>query len=197
MAAERKPGSDRGRPATDWKAAFLTYAALPPTERSYQTVADRHDVSVRTVERHGRKDNWKARAAELDREAQTLAAAHLAEERAAKLGDVEKLVDATFVYYASQIRDGKVKVSVGDIRRLHELRAELWADPANEPPPPPDPIEPGETADPTEHKLEVLRALRDAGVLDTTDEQHRPDGDQDDEQATHHRDHEDDQREVA
>src|SRR5690348_16967102 len=109
MPGERKPGSNLGRAATDWNAAFLTYAALPAPERSYQKVADLHAVSVRTVERYGREQNWRARAAALDRETQTIAAARLAEERASKLGDIEKLADATLVYYAGLIRDRKVK----------------------------------------------------------------------------------------
>ena len=39
MAAERQPGSNRGRPALDWNQAFLYYAALPPEQRDYATVA--------------------------------------------------------------------------------------------------------------------------------------------------------------
>src|SRR5690349_8639636 len=109
MTGKRQPGSNLGRAATDWDAAFLSYAALPPPERSYQAVAGLHGVSVRTVERHGRERDWKARAAALDREAQSQAAERLATERAAKIGDVEKLVDASLVYYAGLIRDGRVK----------------------------------------------------------------------------------------
>jgi hypothetical protein len=177
MPAERKPGSNLGRAATDWEAAFLTYAAHPPDQRSYQVVADIHEVSVRTVERHGRNRNWKTRAAAIDREAQNVAAALLTEQRAAKISDVEKLVDATFVYYAGLIRDGKVKMSAADLRRLHELRGELWADQPIEPAEPLSATHPSATIDSSERKLEVLRALRDAGVLETIDEHDDPDDD--------------------
>jgi hypothetical protein len=69
MAAERKRGSDRGRAALDWNQAFLFYAGLPPEQRSYAAVAAEFGVSARTVERHGRKERWRERAHELDREA--------------------------------------------------------------------------------------------------------------------------------
>jgi hypothetical protein len=195
MTAERKPGSNLGHAATDWNAAFLTYAALSPDKRSYRAVADQlgsgdePGPSDRTVERHGRERNWKARAAAIDREAQQIAAARLANERAGKLGDVEKLVDATFVYFAGQIRDSKIKMNAGDLRRLHDLRSELWA----EQPDPTDTTEPATQAtpvDPTERKLEVLRALRDAGVLTAADQ----DSDRDDK---HEQDEQDEQEEVA
>jgi hypothetical protein len=181
LAAERKPGSNLGRAATDWDAAFLSYAALPPDKRGYRAVADSHQVSVRTVERHGRTHNWKARAAAIDREAQNLAVARLAAERAAKIGDVEKLVDATLVYYAGQIRDGKLKMSATDLRRLHELRGELWAEQPLAPAEPGSDSDRSHGADSSERKLEVLRALRDAGVLETTDDHDAGDhGDQGD-----------------
>ena len=53
MAANRKPGSNRGRAAVDWQRAFQFYAAVPPAERDYRRVAEEYRVSVRTVERHG------------------------------------------------------------------------------------------------------------------------------------------------
>ena len=42
-------GSDLGRPAIDWEQAFAFYASLPAERRSYQAVADKFGVSVRTV----------------------------------------------------------------------------------------------------------------------------------------------------
>src|SRR5436190_13939745 len=100
MAAERQPGSNRGRPALDWNQAFLYYAGLPPEQRDYAAVAAEFGVSVRTVERHGRKERWRERARELDREASRTAAARLVEERAATLTDFERLVEASLLGYA-------------------------------------------------------------------------------------------------
>ena len=60
MAAnpKRRPGSDLGRATVDWEAAFAFYAALADECRCYQAVADEFDVSLRTVENHGRADRW-------------------------------------------------------------------------------------------------------------------------------------------
>src|SRR5580765_6338196 len=128
MPAERKPGSDRGRPAIDWQAAYLFYCGLPAERRSYQAVGDEYQVSVRTVERHGRSEHWKRQARQLDQDAAAAAAERLRDQRAEKLVDTEKLIDASYVTYATQLRDGKVRVSPADLPRLHKLRTELWND---------------------------------------------------------------------
>jgi hypothetical protein len=85
MAAERKPGSNRGPPGARLGQAFLSYAALPPEQRGYAAVAAEFGVSPRTVERHGRNEHWRERARELDREASRAAAVGLVEERVARL----------------------------------------------------------------------------------------------------------------
>jgi hypothetical protein len=170
MAAERKPGSERGRPALDWERAFLHYAALAPEERSYAAVAAEFGVSARTVERHGRRERWRERARELDREASRAAAARLVEERTARLGDLERLVEASLLGYAQKLREGTVRLSAADLPRLHKLLRELWQEP------PLEPIEPGpaapgdEQSASLEHKLQVLRALQEAGLLEQNDE---------------------------
>ena len=164
---ERKPGSDHGGPLIDWQGeGFLFYAGLAPEQRSYQTVADQFEVSVRTVERHGRDEHWKERARELDRAAAQAAAEQLRDQRTEKLLDMEKLIDASYLTYASQLRDGKVRLSPADLPRLHKLRTEVWAetDTDNADVQPAEP-EPAEAIDPAERKLDVLRALQEAGVL--------------------------------
>lgn len=167
MAAERRPGSDRGRAAIDWHNAFLFYAALPAERRSYQAVADEFGVSRRTVERHGREDRWKQQARELDRDSARAAAERLKDQRADKLIDTEKLVEATYVSYANQLVAGQVKVNPSHLVKLFELRERIWERQDDETveqlgqlAQPVDPI------DPAEHKLHVLRALEEAGVLD-------------------------------
>jgi hypothetical protein len=180
MAAERKPGSDRGRPALDWDQAFLYYTGLPPERRDYAAVAAEFGVSPRTVERHGRSERWRERARELDREASRTAAARLVEERAARLNDLERLVEASFVGIAQKLREGTLRLSAADLPRLHKLLRELWQEPAPEPSEP-SPAEPGgEQPASLEHKLQVLQALQEAGLL----EQHEGQQDRD-----HDRDH--------
>lgn len=163
--AERKPGSDHGRPLIEWNQAFLFYAGLPPDQRSYQLVADEFGVSVRTVERHGRSERWKERARGLDRSAAAAAAERVRDQRTEKLLDVEKLIDASYLTYATQLRDGKVRMSPADLPRLHKLRSDLWTETDT---PAAEPVEPEivEAIDPAEHRLQVLRALDAAGVLE-------------------------------
>src|SRR4051812_39222517 len=110
MAVERKPGSNLGRPAIDWQQAFHHYACLPPDRRSYAAVAARFEVSVRTVERHGLRECWKQRAYQIDAEAAAAAAAKLTVDRTRKLVDLEKLIDASEVLYAQNLRSGDVRI---------------------------------------------------------------------------------------
>jgi hypothetical protein len=165
MASERKPGSNRGRPSIDWQQAFQYYASLPAERRDYGQVAKHFGVSVRTVERHGQKEGWRQRACEIDREAAASAASKLVQERAARLADLARLIDGSLVSYAQQLREGRVKMAAADLTRMHKLLRELWDDPASEesaPPPPPAATREDDAA----HKLELLRALRDAGAFE-------------------------------
>ena len=176
MAAERKPGSERGRPSIDWNAAFLFYAGLPASERGYAAVAERFAVSARTVERHGCRERWRERAAELEREASAAAAGRLVEERAARLNDFARLVEASLIGYAQKLREGEVRLSAADLPRLHKLCRELWAEvPAGAS----EPVAQVAAEDESlalEHKRQVLQALREAGLLE---QRHPHDGDRD------------------
>jgi hypothetical protein len=166
MGVERKPGSNLGRAAVDWPQAFYYYASLPGDRRNYRTVAAYYKVSVRTVEKHGLREHWKERAREIDREAAAAAAATLATDRAHKLVELEKLIDASEVRYAQNLGRGDVRISAADLPRLHKLRKELWDDLDAEPVEPARAPVAEQNADSSERKLEVLRALREAGALE-------------------------------
>ena len=165
MAAERNARSNLGRPAIDWQHAFHYYASLPSDQRSYATVAARFKVSVRTVERHGLREQWKERARKIEQEAAAAAAAKLVTDRARKLADLEKLIDASEVRYAQNLRSGDVRISPADLPRLHKLRKEIWDDLEAEPLEPSTAPTADEDSNSTDRKLQVLRALRDAGAL--------------------------------
>lgn len=163
-------GADGGA-RIDWLEAFHYYAALSRERRTYRRVAERFALSARTVERHGLKEEWRKRATQIDADAAEAARAALVSERASKLLDTEKLIDATHVSYAQQLSSGRVKVSPADLGRLHELRKRVWDDAALEAPAAaPAVTEPTPTAEQIRlHKLQVLRALRDAGAFDRLD----------------------------
>ncbi len=90
----------------------------------------------------------------------------MATDRAHKLVELEKLIDASEDRYAQNLRSGEVRISPADLSRLHKLRKELWGDLDAEPIEPATPPPVDADADPSEHKLQVLRALRDAGALE-------------------------------
>jgi hypothetical protein len=176
MAAERRPGSNSGRARIDWGAAFLHYAALAPERRDYATVAAEFGVSARTVERHGREERWRERARELDREAAAGAAARLVEKRAETSGDFVRLIEATLIGYAQDLRAGKVRLSAADLPRMHKLLRELWEPVEHQlPAQPSPPLE--ERPDSLEHKQAVLRALQEALLPEQEQHEQLDDGD--------------------
>lgn len=129
-SAKRQPGSDLGRAAIDWDRAFAVYAALSPEQRSYQAIADRYGISLRTVETHGRRERWRERAEQIDREAAAEAERRIGRARADQLADVQRLIEASFIAYAQQLRNGDVRLTASDLPRLVKLLTDLWTDPA-------------------------------------------------------------------
>src|SRR5437764_1048112 len=110
MDAERKPGSDRGRPAIDWEVAFGFYASLSSAERSYRLVAERFGVSVRTVEKHGRGERWRERLRGIQAEAAAEAERRLGRAWGEQIAQFEKLIEASLITYAQQLRSGGVRI---------------------------------------------------------------------------------------
>jgi hypothetical protein len=173
-SGERQPGSDRGRPVIDWKQAYAFYAALPAESRSYAAVADQFGVSVRTVEKHGRQEGWRQRVRELEAQAAVELDRQLGQARVKQLADVQKLIEASFLSYAQQLRNGDVQIKAADLPRLVKLLVELWQEPLEQAVSPTAPAAAaaqaasGECS--PEHKLAVLRALHESGVLDLPDQ---------------------------
>ena len=162
----RQPGSDRGRPAVDWEVAFAYYASLPDPDRCYQAVAENFSVSVRTVERRGRDDGWKERLRDVQAEAAAAADRELARGRAETFANIEKLIDASLTTYAQQLRAGSVRVapsicnacsSCAKNCRDQEAAATTASRAATQEEP---------DVDPEARKLEVVRALHEAGAFD-------------------------------
>jgi hypothetical protein len=173
-SGKRQPGSDRGRPALDWERAYAFYAALPGERRSYAAVAERFGVSVRTVEKHGRQEGWRQRVRELEAQAAVELDRQLGQARVKQLADVQKLIEASFLSYAQQLRNGDVQIKAADLPRLVKLLVELWQEPLEQVVSPAAPAPAaaqaalGECS--PEHKLAVLRALHESGALDLPSE---------------------------
>ena len=165
-SAGRKPGSDLGRPAIDWEQAFAFYASLPPASRSYQAVADEFEVSVRTVEKHGRSGHWKQRLQAISTHTAAQTNKAIGNARADHLVDLSKLIQASLVGYAEKLRRGDVRMSPGDLERLHKLWQQLCTELAQ-------PDADASTTTTTvvaatrapEHTAAVIAALRETGAL--------------------------------
>jgi hypothetical protein len=165
--AERPAGSDRGRPSIDWEEAFRAYASMPDSERSYGAVAKLYSVSVRTVEAHGRKEHWKERLSRIKADAAASADEQLANARAAKMAELDLLVDASLTSYAQQLRAGSVKVVPADLLRLFKLRGELWAEETVERGARRAQAEDnGDLEDAERRKRELIAALEEAGAFE-------------------------------
>lgn len=160
MADDRKRGP---RAAIDWEAAFAFYAALAPAERSYRAVADEFGVSVRTVETHGRGEQWKARLRAIKEETRARTVEALTEARVEEVEKLRKLIDASHVVYAEALRNG-MRMSPADLERLNRLSLALLAE-ASTPHRPDD----GDHEQPErtlEHTRAVLDALAETGALE-------------------------------
>jgi hypothetical protein len=123
----RPAGSDSGRPACDWEAAFRFWASLPPQQRSYSAVAEQFGVSVRTVEGHGLRERWRERLAAIEAEAAAQADAQLARTRAQQQIAIAKLVDRSFARYGELLDEGSVYVTPADFVRIANLSMSVGA----------------------------------------------------------------------
>lgn len=120
--ANAKPS---GRTLIDWEDAFVYYASLPARQRSYRAVADHFQVSVRTVETHGRSANWKQRLRAIANKAAAEAEHTLVAGRVDELQKLRKLIDASLVSYAERLRRGEMRMSPADLERLNRLSRSL------------------------------------------------------------------------
>jgi hypothetical protein len=158
-----KGNRQRGaRAAIDWEAAFAFYAALPPAERSYAAVATEFGVSVRTVETHGREDRWKERLREIRAETRKRTLDALTEARVEEIEKLRRLIDASLVGYADNLRSG-MRMSPADLERLNRLSLALSEEAAA------PQLTPDETAEQPERTIEhasaVIDALAETGAL--------------------------------
>lgn len=130
-SASRSAGSDRGRPAIDWEAAFVFFASVPAESRSYAAVADRFGVSRRTVETHGRRGAWRERVGEIEDDAARQADQQLGRARAEQLADFHRLIEASCVAYARQLASGQVRITATDLVGLIKISLQLHGEPTS------------------------------------------------------------------
>jgi hypothetical protein len=157
--------SKQPRTSVDWEQAFAFYASLPPGERTYAAVAAHVGRDVRTVETHGRTGRWKLRLREIETKAAARTTEALIEARVAEIEKLRRLIDASLIRFAEQLRDG-MRMAPADLERLNRLSRTLIDEISNPHPPPPG----DETSAPDrtpEHTEAVLDALAETGIFET------------------------------
>jgi hypothetical protein len=137
-------------------------------------VAAKFGVSVRTVETHGRKENWKQRVQAIRAETRVRTADSLVLARVAAIEELRRLIDASLVAYAEALRNG-MRMGPADLERLNRLSLAITEEALS---PRPlgreQPVErPLRTA---EHTRAVLDALAETGALEALGLALRPDG---------------------
>src|SRR6266851_4987616 len=162
--ADRGNAKQGARAAIDWEAAFAFFASLSPERRSYAAVAAEFGVSVRTVERHGRSEQWQQRLRLIKAQAAAETNSMLGSARAEQIGKLVKLIDASLVAYAERLRRGYVRIGPADLDRLYKLWQQLQHELAQPPEPEVD-EQPASPARSPEHTAAVIEALRETGTL--------------------------------
>jgi hypothetical protein len=156
------PEDFRGRTWVDWEQAFSYYASLPPRRRSYKAVAAEFDVSVRTVETHGRMDCWKARLREIQRETATRNREIIISGRELEVRRIQRLIDASLSEFGERLREG-MPMRLGDLERLNRLSRALFDESSQT-----SEAHEAQSATPErtpEHVAAVLDALAESGAL--------------------------------
>ena len=151
-------------PAIDWDAAFVYYESLSPAERSYAAVAAKFGMSVRTVETHGRKENWKQRTQEIRAETRARTADSLVMARVAAIEKMRSLIDASLDAYAEALRNG-MRMGPADLEKLNRLSLVITEEALT-----PQPLGREDLVEAplrtTEHTRAVLHALAETGALE-------------------------------
>ena len=166
----RPPGSDLGKAAINWTSAFTFYASFPPEQRSYERVAVEYGVSLRTVETHGRREQWRERARQIDREACAEAELRIGRARADQLVDIQRMVEASLVAYAEQLRNGTVRLTPADLPRLVKLLDDLWSEPAPVNTTDGVPMQTPPATPSLEHMAGVIAALQETNLFAAADD---------------------------
>src|SRR5436305_1365016 len=108
----------------DWDEGFGFYASLGQT-RSLQAVADELGAPKRSVERAARKWRWAERAREIDEQARQEADKRLIRERADRVEDTLRIIDAARLRFASDLKSGRARLTGSDFVGLMKLEALL------------------------------------------------------------------------
>ena len=122
------PPSDSRLPAASnprAEEAFAFFAALPPEQRAYATVAERFAVNLTTVKRWAAAGGWRRRVQEREVAIARKAADSVDSTAVSGRARQIKLLELALVKLVNAIAEGSVRGSYGDLDRLLRLEGIL------------------------------------------------------------------------
>lgn len=127
-AKSRKPTTRKtatpGRPKIDWAEALAYYISLEPAARDYPAVSARFSVSVTSIGKHARAEKWDALAAEIDKQALSIALRTLTHTRADRIRVVRETAYEVATKFLARVREDGYKPDSTDLVQVVKL-AEL------------------------------------------------------------------------
>jgi hypothetical protein len=123
------PGPQRTR--IDWDAALAFYVSLGPQERSFQRVADEFPVSMTTVKKWAKRNEWHRVAAEADAVAGRVALDRAVRTRSERTEAVLKLVDEYLDQTTARIKTKDLNIKASDVPHLVKLAELLLGEPTD------------------------------------------------------------------
>jgi hypothetical protein len=125
--ANGRPGARR---RYDYDAAFAYYYGLGKS-RSLAAVRAEFGMAQRSLERICSKERWLERVAAFDAEAAKKAAKIMVRERALRIADTLRIIDATRTKFAGQLKVADFRLTGSDFVGLMKLEALLEGDPTD------------------------------------------------------------------
>ena len=111
------------------RRAFELYCSLEG-RRTYSQVAQQVGVSLATIKRWAKVENWQNQARDRDAALARQLADRFATNRLAKTERNLKIVQAAIISVAKDIAEGRIKSQLSDLPRLIQLERELSGDPS-------------------------------------------------------------------
>jgi hypothetical protein len=99
------------RPAADYDAAFIAFAAMPKGQRTIKRVASELDIQYALLRKVAGEDKWTQRAADLDRKALAKAEKGVIREHAKRMEVYLQVVDEYLDKFLAHLKSGKLAVN--------------------------------------------------------------------------------------
>lgn len=118
-------------PQVDWDAARAYFLSLGPDQRSYVAVAAEYKVSVKTVQKWAKRQQWMAQAASLDAQVSGSTRHLIVRTRAERVHNTLALVDAYLDAVIEKLAAKTLDVKASDVAALVKVSELLIGEPTD------------------------------------------------------------------